>query len=195
MYADKGRTLIVNECGSWYYMLHTCTYVQFWWATHDTKPSNEVPQLSEPLLPLCLHHPHLLHPTITSSITPRLRPPCRHHRRHARSTPPRASLLYLVVGHYTLLDPLVAVRRIHALLAVGGQWVNVGPLQWHQEATGALRLTLNELLGYAGAAGFALKSSRTIRRVPYVRQSREGDGLLSSGAWHDVAFFVAQKVR
>jgi len=50
----------------------------------------------------------------------------------------------------TLADPLAAVRLIHNLLKPGGTWINFGPLQWHQQSTGVLRLTLDELLRYAG---------------------------------------------
>mmetsp|Transcript_35592 Transcript_35592/g.118981 ORF Transcript_35592/g.118981 Transcript_35592/m.118981 type:complete len:227 (-) Transcript_35592:69-749(-) len=92
-----------------------------------------------------------------------------------------------VVSSYVfdvLPDPARTVRRVRALLAPGGEWINVGPLHWHDPAAGLLRLTLREVRALLEHHGFELRRLRAIRRVPYVGL-RPRRGLLRW--WRDAA--------
>ena len=68
----------------------------------------------------------------------------------------------------TQANPAAAVARVRSLLAPGGVWINVGPLQWHDPGAGLLRLTLDELLALLDLAGFQMRTLRRLRRVPYI---------------------------
>ena len=93
----------------------------------------------------------------------------------------------------TLVDAPAVVRRIVALLAPGGRWINFGPLHWHEPAAGLLRLTYEELLALLRLRGLHLEVSRGVRAVPYLEPSRSGVLASSANSWHDCLFFVARK--
>jgi SAM-dependent methyltransferase len=108
-----------------------------------------------------------------------------------------------LVTHYfvdTQADVAATVRLAHRLLAPGGRWVNFGPLQWHDDSAGLLRLTLAELVALVIATGFRVLKCRTLRRIPYLGRggTAAGGGLLLSSSegssWHDVVFFVAERL-
>ena len=94
----------------------------------------------------------------------------------------------------TMADPIAAVRRIEEVLAPGGLWINFGPLHWHEQRAGLLRLSYEELLALLTQRGFVIEVSRRVAAVPYLGGPRD---LLtsSSNSWHDCLFFVARKAR
>jgi carnosine N-methyltransferase len=78
----------------------------------------------------------------------------------------------------TLPDPPAAVRHIRRLLRPGGEWVNVGPLQWH-DAPGKLRFSLDELLALLRVHGFELRVRRRLGLVPYLSTLAEASDSVS----------------
>ncbi|KAJ7075566.1 N2227-domain-containing protein [Mycena belliarum] len=84
------------------------------------------------------------------------------------------------------------LRTLHALLAPGGVWVNMGPLLWHWEnnTTGdaSVELSLAEVKALARAVGFRLSDERTIDTA----YTSNAQGML--GYVYHAAFWTATKV-
>ncbi|KAJ7783980.1 N2227-domain-containing protein [Mycena maculata] len=84
------------------------------------------------------------------------------------------------------------LRIIHKILALGGVWVNTGPLPWHWENNTtndpSVELTLDEVKALARAVGFRITDERTINTT----YTSNAQGML--GYVYHAAFWTVTKV-
>jgi hypothetical protein len=56
----------------------------------------------------------------------------------------------------TSLNIIATLQKIHALLAPGGTWINLGPLLWTGGAEAVMELSLEEVFALAEEVGFTI---------------------------------------
>lgn len=94
----------------------------------------------------------------------------------------------------TIANPARTMARARALLRPGGRWLNTGPLLWHDDGAGLLRLTADELRALLECSGFSVLRWRVLGSVEYLPRSRNG-WMSRSAPSHTLLFFEAKRLE